>query len=144
MGKQQKRRRQPFKGFGEEPATVIFLGKEHYDAEWPGTSLVVENAGILTVDVRGDEVSVLGHEFTVHTPGGSLNGVYGLRLHRELGHPPQMVVNACFPTRAADLKPYMGFVTGMLGDMIRNGAIPSYEDLAKEAIEAGALSTPAA
>jgi len=126
-----------------EGSVICFLAKEHYSLEWPDTWIKVHCGGIFPVDVRGEEISILGHWFTVFAGDRELEGIYGPRLFRP-GEPGRQGVcfNACPPTRAADLQPYAGFVQGMLSDMTRNGAIPSWDDLIADAVDQGLMYGP--
>jgi hypothetical protein len=144
MGRNAKRK-QHHKLWQQAPegSVICFVAKERYSLEWPDTRIKVHCGGIFPVDVRGEEIAILGHWFNVYAGRRDLEGIFGVRLFRpgEVGQ-RGYYINACPPTRAADLQPYFGFVEGMLRDMARNEVIPSWDDLIADAVEQGLMSGP--
>lgn len=143
MGRKAKKRKQKLWQQASPGTTIIFLAKDHYSEEWPDTWFKVHTGGIFPVDINGTEVSILGHWFTVYAGGRELEGIYGIRIFRP-GEPGSRGVyfHANLPTRAADLAPYGGYVEGMIRDMVRNGAIPSWDDLCRYAVEQDVMEAP--
>lgn len=122
-------------------SVIIFGAKSHYQDEWPDTWLEVKSGGLFPMEASSQgELTILGHEMVIHAPGSNIFCIAGHRIFREgeTGR-PAFVISACLPSRASELAPYQGFVTGMIADMIRNEAISSYEEIARELTDRGVM-----
>jgi hypothetical protein len=105
---------------------LVFLPKQRYEDEWPETWLKSDTTGIWTIN----GCSVLGFDIDLHTPTETLNCIYGLRLYElDQQGPSGVVIAACLPTRQVQLRPYRAFVIGMIQDMIRSEALPTFAEI---------------
>ena len=105
---------------------LVFCPKQKYEDEWPDTWLKSDKTGIWTVS----GASILGFDVDLHTPTKTLNCIYGRRVY-EIGQhgPPGVAIAACLPTRQAQLRPYRDFVIGVIEDMIKSEALPTYAEI---------------
>jgi hypothetical protein len=146
MGRKAKKRKLWKQAQENGNQVIVFVAKDWYDERWPQTTFTVNSGGIFETKTRNGPLSVMGWDFTISPPDRDpLNGMYGVAVVREGDDPSlsgQTTISAHLPTRTADLQPYHELIVSMLRDMIRNEAVPSFEEITENAIAKGVMHPP--
>lgn len=147
MGRKAKLRKSRYQQVQDavgSDGVCLYLGPEHLSEEWPDTTIRVDQSGIGEFTVQGQDITLLGHQFTLNCPEGEPQGFVGWHIVKPNQGTPinALVLTGITPGEVEILKPYQDFILQMLSGMERSGVIPSHRDLVNQLVEKGLMYAP--